>query len=177
MDSLFLQSIQKRVSDWRTGGYQGATEETLTILNHIDRVKFLHAPQVEALETYIYLKEIVGNKPSLGVFRSSFADELSFLRALGISDKEALELAYDKKKDEKIQTILEEKFGASDYANQVYALTMGSGKTILMATMMLYDFVLSFHHPEDERFAKNILVFAPDTTIIDSLKEIKTLFA
>jgi hypothetical protein len=51
---------------------------------------------------------------------------------------------------------------------------MGSGKTILMATMMLYDFVLSYHRPDDERFAKNILVFAPDTTIIDSLKEIKT---
>lgn len=174
MDSLFLQSIQKRVSDWRTGGYPGAAEETLTILNHIDRVKFLHTPQVEALETYVYLKEIVGNKSSLEVFRSSFADELSFLRALGISDKEALELAYDKKKDEKVQKILEEKFGVSDYANQVYALTMGSGKTILMATMMLYDFVLSYHHPDDERFAKNILVFAPDTTIIDSLKEIKT---
>jgi hypothetical protein len=116
----------------------------------------------------------VGNKPSLEVFRSSFENELEFLRALGISDKDALELVYDKKKDEKIQAILEEKFGASDYANQVYALTMGSGKTILMATMMLYDFVLSYHHPDDERFAKNILVFAPDTTIIDSLKEIKT---
>src|SRR3989344_2096761 len=174
MDSSFLQKLQEKESAWRTVEYKGAQEETLAILKYIKSVKFLHAPQVEALETYIYLKEIVGNKPSLGVFRSSFADELSFLRALGISDTEALELAYDKKKGKKIRLILEEKFGASDYANQVYALTMGSGKTILMATMMLYDFALSFHHPDDDRFAKNILVFAPDTTIIDSLKEIKT---
>lgn len=174
MDSSFLQKIQEKVSAWRTAEYKGAQEETLTILKHIKTVRFLHAPQIEALETYMYLKEIEGNKHSLEVFRSSFANELEFLRALGISDKEALELAYDKKKDEKIQAILEEKFGASDYANQVYALTMGSGKTILMATMMLYDFTLAFHHPDDERFAKNILVFAPDTTIIDSLKEIKT---
>lgn len=174
MDSLFLQNIRARVSDWRTGGYQGAQRETINILAHAKRVAFLHPPQFEAFETYIYLKEIVGNKPSLEVFRSSFANELEFLRALGISDKEALELAYDTKKTEKLQAILEEKFGIADYANQVYALTMGSGKTILMAVMMIYDFVLSYEHKDDKRFAKNALVFAPDTTIIESLKEIKT---
>ena len=47
-------------------------------------------------------------------------------------------------------------------------------KTILMATFLIYDFVLSYYHPDDARFAKNALVFAPDTTIIESLKEIKT---
>lgn len=174
MDNLFLQSIQKQVTDWRTSGRKGLFPETENILRHIRRVAFLHEPQVEALETYIFLKEVVGNKPTVEVFRSMFTDELGFMRALGISDKQALELAYDKDKQKKIQIILEDKFGKSDYANQVYALTMGSGKTILMAVMMLYDFVLSYYHKEDERFAKNALVFAPDTTIIESLKEIKT---
>ncbi len=174
MDSLFLQNIQMQVSKWRADGYKGVYKETENILTHIKRVAYLHEPQVEALETYIFLKEVIGNKPSIEVFRQSFQNELELIRALGISDKEAFELAYDKKKDEKIQAILDEKFGTSDYANQVYALTMGSGKTILMAVMMLYDFVLSFYHKNDERFAKNALVFAPDTTIIESLKEIKT---
>ncbi len=174
MDSLFLQNIQTQVAQWRTDGYKGVQKETEGILAHIRRVAFLHEPQIEALETYIYLKEVIGNKPSVEVFRQSFGNELDLIRALGISDKEAFELAYDKKKDEKIQAILDEKFGTSDYANQVYALTMGSGKTILMAVMMLYDFVLSFYHKNDTRFAKNALVFAPDTTIIESLKEIKT---
>ena len=174
MDSLFLQNIQKQVAKWRADGYKGVQKETENILAHIRRVAFLHEPQIEALETYIFLKEVIGNKPSVEVFKQSFQNELEFIRALGISDKEAFELAYDKKKDEKIQAILDEKFGTSDYANQVYALTMGSGKTILMAVMMLYDFVLSYYHKDDERFAKNALVFAPDTTIIESLKEIKT---
>ncbi len=174
MDSLFLQNIQKQVAQWRADGYKGVHKETEGILAHIRRVAFLHEPQIEALETYIFLKEVIGNKPSVEVFKQSFENELELIRALGISDKEAFELAYDKKKDEKIQAILDEKFGTSDYANQVYALTMGSGKTILMAVMMLYDFVLSYYHKDDERFAKNALVFAPDTTIIESLKEIKT---
>ncbi len=170
MDSSFLQNIQEKVSAWRAAEYKGAQEETLTILKHIKSVHFLHAPQIEALETYMYLKEIEGNKHSLEVFRSSFANEKEMLLAL-VPKEQAFDLIGNTKE---IQAILEERFGASDYANQVYALTMGSGKTILMATMMLYDFVLSFYHPNDERFAKNILVFAPDTTIIDSLKEIKT---
>jgi len=174
MDNLFLQNIQKQVALWREEGYKGIHKETENILAHIKRVSFLHGPQIEALETYIFLKEVIGNKPSVEVFKQSFDNELELIRALGISDKEAFELAYDKKKDEKIQAILDDKFGTSDYANQVYALTMGSGKTILMAVMMLYDFVLSYYHKEDERFAKNALVFAPDTTIIESLKEIKT---
>src|SRR5207253_2514826 len=126
------QKIKERVAEWRATEYKGAQDATLNILDHIKRVAFLHAPQVEALETYIYLKEIVGNKSSLEIFRASFANELEFMRALGIPDKEALELAYDKKRGEKLQARLEEKFGASDYPNQVYALTMGSGKTILM---------------------------------------------
>ena len=174
MDSSFLQKIKELVGEWRGNGYRGVEQETLTILKYIKSVHFLHAPQIEALETYIYLKEVVGNKHSLAVFRSLFEDERELLRALGVSDTDALDIAYDKAKDGRIQALLESKFGSSDYANQVYALAMGSGKTILMATMMLYDFVLSYYHPEDERFAKNILVFAPDTTIIDSLKEIKT---
>lgn len=174
MDSLFLQNIQKQVEAWRADGYKGVHKETENILSHIKRVSFLHGPQIEALETYIFLKEIIGNKPSVEVFKQSFDDERDLIRALGLSDREAFDLAFDKKKEEKIQTILDEKFGTSDYANQVYALTMGSGKTILMAVMMLYDFVLSYYHKDDERFAKNALVFAPDTTIIESLKEIKT---
>lgn len=174
MDSLFLQNIQKQVVKWREDGYKGVHKETENILAHIKRVSYLHGPQIEALETYIFLKEVIGNKPSVEVFKQSFDDERDLIRALGLSDREAFDLAFDKKKDEKIQAILDEKFGTSDYANQVYALTMGSGKTILMAVMMLYDFVLSYYHKDDERFAKNALVFAPDTTIIESLKEIKT---
>ena len=171
MENPFLQRIQQKVALWRDGNYKGVEKETLNILIHIKRVGFLHKPQVEALETYIYLKEIIGNKSSLEVFKSFFENKKDMLLGLGISKEEAFDLIDD---EERIAKLMEDRFGVSDYPNQVYALTMGAGKTILMAVMMLYDFVLSFYHPEDKRFAKNALVFAPDTTIIESLKEIKT---
>jgi len=171
MENPFLQHIQRKVALWRDDNYKGVERETLNILTHIKRVGFLHKPQVEALETYIYLKEIIGNKPSLEVFKSLFESEKDMLLGLGIAKDEAFDLIGNYIR---ITEIMKDRFGISDYPNQVYALTMGAGKTILMAVMMLYDFVLSFYHPEDKRFAKNALVFAPDTTIIESLKEIKT---
>ncbi len=170
MENQFLQNTQKKVREWRDGGYKGIEKETENILAHIKRVGFLHSPQIEALETYIYLKEVAGNKPSGEIFRTLFADEREMLLAL-VSKEKAFDLIGDTKA---IDKLIEERFGKSDYVNQVYALTMGSGKTILMATMCLYDFVLAYCHPDDKRFAKNALVFAPDTTIIESLKEIKT---
>src|SRR3989344_1070688 len=171
MENPFLQYIQQKVAAWRDDGYKSVERETLNILNHIKRVGFLHKPQVEALETYIYFKEVVGNKSSLEVFKSFFSSERDMLLGLGIPKDEAFDLLDDK---EKIEELMADRFGVSDYPNQVYALTMGAGKTILMAVMATYDFVLSFYHPDDRRFAKNALVFAPDTTIIESLKEIKT---
>ena len=60
MENPFLQHIQQKVAVWRDDNYKGVERETLNILTHIKRVGFLHKPQVEALEIYIYLKEIVG---------------------------------------------------------------------------------------------------------------------
>ena len=174
MENVLLQTIQNKVGSWRISGYKGCQKETLNILNHIKKIGFLYSPQIEALETYIYLKEIVGNKPTIEIVKSLFDNEKDLILTLGLTEKEAFELAFDKEKDAKINELLHKKYNSIDYANQVYALTMGSGKTILMGTMILYDFTLSFYHPKDSRFGRNALVFAPDTTIIESLKEIKT---
>jgi hypothetical protein len=171
MENTFFGRLQHKISNWREENYRGLEHETLNILDNIKRVGFLHQPQVEAIETYIYLKEVAGNKPSREIFESLYDSEKEKLLGLGISRDQAFDLIGDQKR---INELMEERFGKADYPNQVYALTMGAGKTILMATMCVYDFVLSFYHPDDKRFAKNALIFAPDTTIIESLKEIKS---
>lgn len=179
MESLFLSSVQKKVAAWREGDYEGVLRETRSIIAHVRRVRFLHEPQIEALETYIYLKEVAGNRPSAEVFGSLFEKQTDLLRALGVPDRaivDFIDLGAEAKA-ERIEKLVREKFGLSDYPNQVYALTMGSGKTILMAAMALYEFALAARHPDDSRFAKNALVFAPDKTIIESLKEVKAFLS
>ncbi|MCA9308221.1 DEAD/DEAH box helicase family protein [candidate division WWE3 bacterium] len=172
-NTILIEKLKEKVTEWIKKDYEGAFKETKNILRHIKSVNFLYTPQIEALETYIYLKEILGNKPTSSLITSLFGSPKEFIDLLPISVDEKYNLAFDEKRDEKIQKLLEKEFGQFAYPNQVYALTMGSGKTILMGTMILYEFVLSTRKPEDARFAKNILVFAPDTTIIESLKEIK----
>ena len=51
---------------------------------------------------------------------------------------------------------------------------MGLGKTILMATCIFYEFLLAKKYPKDKRYCHNALVFAPDKTVLQSLKEIIT---
>ena len=63
------------------------------------------------------------------------------------------------------------KYGES-YPNYIYALTMGLGKTILMGTCIFYEFLLAKKYPKDKRFCHNALVFAPDKTVLQSLREI-----
>ena len=175
---LFVQELQHRVRQWREDGYNGIYPETRNILAHIESNNFLHEPQREALETYIYLKEIQNNRPVPEIVADFSGESTDFLKVLGF-EQGVIELWGDlskEKRTERIQKKLEELgFAEYGYANYVLALTMGAGKTILMGVLMMYEFVVSFHHPEDTRFAKNALVFGPaDTGIVEVLKEIKT---
>ena len=49
---------------------------------------------------------------------------------------------------------------AEDYPNYIFALTMGLGKTILMATCIFYEFLLASKWPRDDRYCHNALVSA-----------------
>ncbi len=174
MTDKFLQSLTISISQWREGGYKKVEKESRRILQHIKKIGYLHQPQLEALETYVYLKEVVGNVPMAKAVKATFKEERELVELLGLSQEEERDLLYSTDREKHLDELLQKQFGNVDYPNAVYALTMGSGKTVLMGTMILYEFALSFYHPDDERFAKNTLVFAPDTTIIESLKEIKS---
>lgn len=174
MTTLLLEKLKNKVESWKLEGYPGITSETRKILNHIYKVNYLYRPQKEAFETYIYIKEILGNKTTSDIIPFLYESDRELIESLAISSDEKVDLAYDPERDKKIKELIEEQYGQFAYPNQVYALTMGAGKTLLMGTLVMYEFILSSQYPEDPRFAKNILVFAPDTTIIESLKEIKS---
>lgn len=170
-----LEGLQPKVAKWREEEYPGIEKETRAILTHIKSAAFLHEPQVEAFETYVYLKEVANNPTTPALVNYVYSDRKSLLLALGLSPEELIDLLSDPEKAEtKVDELIRRQYGELDYSNAIYALAMGTGKTILMGTMVLYEFVLSYYHPEDPRFGKNALIFAPDTTIVESLKEIKT---
>jgi type III restriction enzyme len=151
--------------------YRALLPEAQNILRHIRRVEWLRPPQVDALELYVYLKEVRGNPTTQQLYRDVLLGDLEGKSALDLTAEELERL-----KTAKAQTgAIEKTLMGVDYPNAIYSLAMGTGKTVLVAAMIFHEFVLSWKHPDDPRFAKNALVFCPDLTIIESLREIQEL--
>lgn len=146
---------------------------------------FLRKPQYEAFEMYVFLKEYLGNprladlfedwhknkmvngaNENAGVpftFENSRFYEDGLFSIIDTTNRDTLFAFFEQLKDLR-----------QEYANYIFALTMGTGKTILMALCIFYEFLLAHKYPHDERFCHNALVLAPDTTVLQSLKEIQT---
>lgn len=129
---------------------------------------FLRTPQFEALEIYVFLKEYLDNAKVHEIFREwagstgKFDGRNPYAQGL-FEQKDQYERVFDY-----MQAYERE------YPNYIFALTMGTGKTILMATCIFYEFLLSNKFPSDPRYCHNALVFAPDRTVLESLREIQT---
>lgn len=140
---------------------------------------FLRRPQFEALETYIFLKEFLGNSKVEQIFEDWFESKNQFegRKATGFINDDSLQgsLSFDDVLEVKnYQVVLKKmKDNSRSYPNYIFALTMGTGKTLLMATCIFYEFLLANKFPKDKRFCQNALIFAPDKTVLQSLREIE----
>lgn len=155
---------------------------TKKFLDYNDKSKnfnaYLRAPQFEALEIYVFLKEFCGNPQIYDLFDKWYKREGDF----------AAETVYTVNKGNGTQLSMYDSAAvnykvvfdsmrsiATSYPNYIYALTMGLGKTVLMATCIFYEFLLANKYPKDSRYCHNALVFAPDKTVLQSLREIVTM--
>lgn len=142
---------------------------------------FLRKPQFEALETYVFLKEFLGNSKVEEIFkawyeRSGKFEGRKFGSFLGTAGQEMFQFGETDELELSSYKVLFEKMRKNSrvYPNYIFALTMGTGKTILMATCIFYEFLLGNKFEKDARYCHNALVFAPDKTVLQSLKEIES---
>ncbi|MEE4745383.1 TnsA endonuclease N-terminal domain-containing protein [Pseudomonas alliivorans] len=139
---------------------------------------FLRQPQFEALETYIFLKEFLGNAKVEEIFQQWFEKQGRFANRAegGVVSGDAGQVGlFDKITQEQYKAVFAAmRKNSRAYPNYIFALTMGTGKTILMATCIFYEFLLGNKFEKDARYCHNALVFAPDKTVLQSLKEIES---
>ena len=130
---------------------------------------YLWEPQFEALEMYVFIKEYLNNRHVHEIFtdwhekQDGFENRDNIAGLFGTLDTDQYTKVFE----------YIEKF-KRNYPNYIFALPMGTGKTILMATCIFYEFVLANKSPDDLKYCHNALVFTPDKTVLQSLKKIQT---
>ena len=157
--------------------FEGDTGERGTL-------KYLREPQFQSLEVYWYLRLVRETPHIVELYKHYYGDDKSgFCGAFGIPISPS-ELQWIPDIDTVINRVKTDanfvRENALDtvheavtlnYPSYIFALAMGSGKTVLIGTIIATEFAMALNYPEDN-FMKNALVFAPGKTIIQSLREL-----
>mgnify|MGYP000109053130 CR=1 FL=1 len=160
------------------------------LINYIKEKGELRDTQVEAIETFLFLKIQGENKPLWQLFSEGFFSTGADLTKLNINqntrdflsnNKDALSL-FDfarQKVDGKTllpslekeiiklpeaidyQEIIKKLFYNVNYSDYLLSLPMGSGKTYLMAAFIYLDLYFASNEPLNKNFAHNFLVLIP----------------
>lgn len=144
----FINGIRDEVKKWRDNNYRGVTRVTRELLNYWfknpERVwNFrLFFCQQEAIETAIYLNEVADYDPNIG---------RDLLRQL--SERQA-SVSGDTK---------------DVLPRTAFKMATGTGKTVVMAMLILYNYLNKKDNVQDTRFADRFLIVAPGITIRDRL--------
>ena len=175
------------------------------LIDYIRTKGGLRETQIQAIEQYLFLKIKGENKPLWQLFSEGFfingADlstvninqtartfleknipvralfEFSRMKANGSTFLPELEkLIIDKANQLDCDKIIKSIFYNVNYADYLFSLPMGAGKTYLMAAFIYLDLYFAQLEPDNKNFAHNFLVLAPSglkSSIVPSLKSIE----
>jgi type III restriction enzyme len=197
---MFHQIIQRQKNNWLISKDCAIKE----VIAYIRQKGELRTPQIEAIETYLFLKIKGENKPLWQLFTEGFfienvdIDKLHInqeIRDFFLVNKPAYALfcfASTKVKDKPIlpeleKLILEKKeqldyikiakdiFYQVHYADYLLSLPMGAGKTFLMASFIYLDLYFATNEPTNKSFAHNFLVLIPSGLKSSIVPSLKTI--
>lgn len=152
------QNVRAAVREWRENSYPGASDTTHDLLEHwflrdhvvrsrdCTDVPFrYHFCQREAIETFIYLREVV---------RQERVAQL--MAEFGGYDGETLALGVDPERDL--------------WPKYAFKMATGSGKTKVMSLAIVWSY---FHalRETDSPMARNFVIIAPNITVFERLKD------
>ncbi len=173
-----------------------------SIIEYIRKRGEFRESQIQAIETYLFLKLAGENKPLNKLIQEGFFTERLDLNSLNISNnfreflkskkfaqsiyefsnldilKKTNFSAYIQENFENIDydKLAKELFYGLNYTDYLFSLPMGAGKTFLMAAIIYLDLYFSINEPNNNLFAKNFLIMIPSglkSSIVPSLKTIE----
>ena len=144
----FINDIRKEVKAWRLAGYPKASRITKELLdfwfNNKERRPNLRLffCQREAVETAVWLNEIAERDPNVGNYMLNQLME----RRHTVSNDDAFVLP-----------------------RTAFKMATGTGKTVVMAMLILYNYLNKRANPQDIHYADHFLICTPGITIRDRL--------
>ena len=191
------QKLVERVTQWRQARYP--CEEYPAIAEILEfqieaetgSRRFLRQAQLRALETYWYLRLVEKTPHIFDLYARLYETVSQRLEACGLNHSEIKTFVMDRGIDalwDRVRT--DDRFVSDfdletlretvtlEYPSYIFALAMGAGKTILIGAIVATEFAMaieyarSLFNPSESPFVQNALVFAPGTTIIESLREL-----
>jgi type III restriction enzyme len=174
-----VNALRQDVAKWRASGYENATVTTKKLLAHWhdkNRPRRFFFCQLEAVETIIYLREILasGRKPRWGTVVSpddyqkltqGVLQQLSGV--MDVADGRATSTLpltlVDQPNDPQLKALV--RHGCK--------MATGSGKTIVMGMLISWAFCNRGAVPGDTRFPSAVLVCCPNLTVKERLEVLK----
>ena len=144
----FINGIRKEVKAWREAGYPKTSRITKELLDFWFNNKERRANlrlffcQREAVETAVWLNEIAERDPNTGNYILNLLSE----RRHTVSSDDAYVLP-----------------------RTAFKMATGTGKTVVMAMLILYNYLNKRANPMDTHYADHFLLCAPGITIRDRL--------
>lgn len=147
-DLHMVNAIREDVARWRESNFEGVTPITRELLRHWarpDRARRLFFCQLEAVQTVVYLAEILrsGKRPR-------------FTPTFPVADLSKL---IDTPANPDLLPLT--RFGCK--------MATGSGKTVVMSMLIAWAFCNRGRNPGDERFPNAVLVCCPNLTVKERL--------
>ena len=192
--------IQHKKNEW----VQSSDCTIRELVKYIRDKGHLRDTQIEAIETYLFLKIQGQNKPLWQLFSEGFFTNGTDLAKLDINqiareylsqNKNAFALfdfarqkngngTYIPELERLIKanpasldydTIIKSIFYNVNYADYLMSLPMGAGKTFLMAAFIYLDLYFADNEPENKAFAHNFLVLIPSGLKSSIVPSLKTI--
>jgi len=146
-NALLVNQVRIHIKEWRKQNYPRITRVTQDLLTHWfgqykdEPRKNLFFAQREAIETAVWLNEVAS--------KSNYGQNI-------IQRLQTEQQNVSKKKAEQLPRI-------------AFKMATGTGKTVVMAALILYHYLNRSEYKQDTRFADYFLVVAPSITIRDRL--------
>ena len=174
------------------------------LVKYIRKKEELRDTQIQAIETYLFLKIKGENKPLWQLFAEGFFTNRTDLSKLNINqntrkylsnNKSALalfdfarqkngkttllpeleKLIIEQPENIEYEEIIKRIFYNVNYADYLMSLPMGAGKTFLMASIIYLDLYFADNEPNNKHFAHNFLVLIPSGLKSSIVPSLKTI--